>query len=162
MLAVASSGAKAEVAQAAGAHGTLPVEGFLGAARELTGGRGVDVIVDPVGGDRFTDSLRSLATEARVVVLGFAGRQIPTVKVNRLLLTDTTVLGAALEEFWQNHPGYVGQQWRELLPLIESGVVDPPISGVYPVSQSTAAKNYQLHAHPSPRLRLSETVRGPI
>ncbi len=66
------------VARAAGAHEVLPVDGFLDAARELTGGAGVDVVIDPVGGDRFTDSLRSLATEGRVVVLGFAGRQIPS------------------------------------------------------------------------------------
>jgi NADPH2:quinone reductase len=130
-LAVVSSDAKADVAREAGAHEVLPVEGFLDAVRALTGGAGVDVVVDPVGGDRFTDSLRSLATEGRVVVLGFAGRQIPTVKVNRLLLTNTTVLGAASEEFWQIHPGYVGRQWRELLPLMESGVIDPPIGGVY-------------------------------
>jgi len=138
VLAVVSSAAKAEVARAAGAHEVLPVEGFLEAARELTSGAGVDVVIDPVGGDRFTDSLRSLATEGRVVVLGFAGRQIPTVKVNRLLLTNTSVLGAASEEFWQTRPGYVGQQWRELLPLIESGAVDPPISAVHPLDDVAA------------------------
>ncbi len=47
-------------------------------------------------------------------------------KVNRLLLTNTSALGAASEEFWQTHPGYVGQQWRELVPLMETGLIDPP------------------------------------
>ena len=70
----------------------------------------MDVVVDPVGGDRFTDSLRSLAREGRLVVLGFTGREIPTVKVNRLLLTNTTVMGAASKEFWQTEPGYVGPE----------------------------------------------------
>lgn len=138
VLAVVSSAAKADVARSVGAHEVLPVEEFLVAARRLTGGAGVDVVIDPVGGDRFTDSLRSLATEGRVVVLGFAGGTIPTVKVNRLLLTNTTVLGAASMEFWQTHPGHVGQQWRELVPLMEDGVVDPPISGVHPLDDVAA------------------------
>ena len=65
----------------------------------LTDGRGVDVVVDPVGGDRFTDSLRSLAREGRLVVLGFTGREIPTVKVNRLLLTNISVVGVGWGAF---------------------------------------------------------------
>jgi NADPH:quinone reductase len=139
VLAVVSTEAKAEVARAAGAHEVLPVDGFREAARELTGGAGIDVVVDPVGGDRFTDSVRSLATEGRLVVLGFAGRQIPTVKANRLLLTNTTVMGAASNEFWKTHPGYARQQWRDLLPLMESGLIDPPISEVHPLDDVAAA-----------------------
>ena len=77
----------------------MPVDGFLDQVRRLTEGRGVDIVLDPVGGDRFTDSLRSLTREGRLVVLGFTGRAIPTVKVNRLLLTNTTVMGAASMEF---------------------------------------------------------------
>ena len=69
------------------------VGGFRDGVRRLTDGRGVDVVVHPVGGDRFTDSPRSLAREGRLVILGFTGREIPTVKVNRLLLTNTTVMG---------------------------------------------------------------------
>lgn len=126
-----STSAKAEIARAAGAHEALAVEGFLDHVRELTGGRGVDVVIDPVGGDRFTDSLRSLAPEGRAVVLGFAGRQIPTVKVNRLLLTNTSVLGAASNEYWQAHPDHAREQWRELLPLMESGLINPPIGDVH-------------------------------
>ena len=62
-------------------------------AKELSGG-GVDMIVDPVGGDRFTDSLRSLREGGRLVVVGFAGGGIPEVKVNRLLLNNIEVVGA--------------------------------------------------------------------
>ena len=64
-------------------------------ARELTGGDGVDVVVDPVGGkDRFTDSLRALATAGRAVVVGFTEGSIPEVRVNRLLLNNVDVVGA--------------------------------------------------------------------
>ena len=97
------------------------------------------MVVDPVGGDRFTDSLRSLATEGRVIVIGFTGREIPTVKVNRLLLTNTTVMGAASEEFWHTQPGFVRQQWRDLVPLMESGSIDPPIGSVFPLDEAASA-----------------------
>jgi NADPH2:quinone reductase len=139
VVAVVSTPAKGEVARAAGAHEVVPVDGFLHEARRLTDGRGVDVVIDPVGGDRFTDSLRSLTREGRLVVLGFTGREIPAVKANRLLLTNTTVMGAASMEFWRTEPGYVGRQWGELAPLMQSGVIDPPITSVFALDQAAAA-----------------------
>lgn len=113
--------------------------GFRDEVSRLTDGRGVDVVVDPVGGDRFTDSLRTLAPEGRLIVIGFTGREIPTVKVNRLLLTNTTVMGAASEEFWHLNPGYAAQQWDELMPLIRSGAIDPPIGEVFSLEETAAA-----------------------
>jgi NADPH:quinone reductase len=139
VIAVVSSQAKAEIAQAARADEVVPVNDFLDAARRITGGRGVDVVVDPVGGDRFIDSLRSLAPEGRLLVIGFTGRQIPTVRVNRLLLTNTAVIGVASAEFWQSHPHYASQQWRVLLPLLRSGTIDPPIASVYPLDKTATA-----------------------
>jgi NADPH:quinone reductase len=139
VIAVVSTPEKGEVARTAGAHHVVAVDGFLDEVRRLTEGRGVDVVVDPVGGDRFTDSLRSLASEGRLVVLGFTGREIPTVKVNRLLLTNTTVLGAASAEFWRAEPGYAGRQWRDLVPLMRSGAIDPPIGSVFPLDETAAA-----------------------
>lgn len=139
VVAVVSTPAKGEVARAAGAHEVVPVEGFRDEVRRLTDGRGVDVVVDPVGGDRFPDSLRCLAREGRLLVLGFTGREIPTVKVNRLLLTNTTVMGVASAEFWRAEPGYAARQWRELEPLLRSGVVDPPIGAVFPLERAAEA-----------------------
>src|SRR4051794_11425126 len=139
VVAVVSTPDKGEVARAAGAHEVVPVDGFRDEVRRLTDGRGVDVVVDPVGGDRFPDSLRSLAREGRLVVLGFTGREIPTVRVNRLLLTNTSVLGAASAEFWRSEPGYAGRQWRDLVPLMRSGAIDPPIGSVFSLDQTAAA-----------------------
>ncbi|WP_448627561.1 NADPH:quinone oxidoreductase family protein [Geodermatophilus sp. URMC 64] len=139
VIAVVSTPEKGAVARAAGAHDVVPVDGFRDEVRRLTGGRGVDVVVDPVGGDRFTDSLRSLAREGRLLVLGFTGREIPTVKVNRLLLTNTAVLGAASAEFWADDPDYPARQWRELVPLLESGDLDPPIGPVFALDDVAAA-----------------------
>ncbi len=90
-------------------------------------------------GDRTTDSLRVLAPEGRLVVLGFTGREIPTVEVGRLLLGNTTVVGAASAEFWRTEPGSVRQQWRELEPLLEAGVLAPPIGAVHPLAEAAEA-----------------------
>ncbi len=84
---------KAHVARAAGATDVAAADGFKDAARELTGGRGVDVVVDPVGGDRFTASLRTLAPGGRLLVVGFTGGEIPTVKVNGLLINNIDAVG---------------------------------------------------------------------
>src|SRR3954462_9601680 len=139
VIAVVSTPDKGEVARAAGADEVVLVDGFRDEVRRLTDGRGVDVVVDPVGGDRFTDSLRCLAREGRLVVLGFTGREIPTVKVNRLLLSNTTVMGAASAEFWRTEPGYAAQQWRDLVPLMQSGAIDPPIGSMFALDQAAAA-----------------------
>ena len=93
VIAVVSTEEKAEVARAAGATDVVLADGFKDAVAELTGGRGVDIVMDPVGGDRFTDSLRSLAPGGRLLVVGFTGGEIPTVKVNRLLLNNIDVVG---------------------------------------------------------------------
>ena len=141
VVAVVSSPGKAAVATAAGAHETVPVDGFLGRVRELTGGAGVDVVVDPVGGDRFTDSLRSLAPEGRLLVVGFTAGEIPTVKVNRLLLGNTAVVGVGWGAFWTGgrDPEYPRAQWAELLPLLRAGRIDPPVGGVHPLADAAAA-----------------------
>ena len=95
---------------------------------ELTAGAGVDLVVDPVGGDRFTDSLRSLAPEGRLLVVGFTAGEIPTVRVNRLLLNNIDVVGVGWGAFALNRPGYLARQWAELEPHLRSGALNPLIS----------------------------------
>lgn len=126
VLAVVSTEAKVQAAQEAGADEVLLVDGFKDRVKELTGGRGVDIVVDPVGGDRFTDSLRSLAPEGRLLVIGFTGGEIPQVKVNRLLLNNVSVVGVGWGAFLLTAPDYMQQQWAELRALIESGAFVPP------------------------------------
>lgn len=95
VIAVVSTEDKAETARSAGAHEVVFADGFLPAVQELTEGKGVDLVVDPVGGDRFDDSVRCLRPEGRLLVLGFTGGTIPTLKVNRALNRDIDVRGAA-------------------------------------------------------------------
>ena len=139
VIAVTSSADKAEVARAAGAHETVPADGFLARVKELTGGAGVDVVVDPVGGDRFTDSLRSLAPEGRLLIVGFTGGEIPTVKANRLLLNNIAAVGVGWGAFWAKDRGYPRTQWAELLPLLRAGRIAPPIGSVHPLEDAAAA-----------------------
>jgi NADPH2:quinone reductase len=93
------------------------------------------VLVDVVGGDLVTDSLRSLATEGRLLVVGFTGGSIPAVKVNRLLLNNVDVRGVGWGAYAMVRPGYMRAQWDRLVPLMRSGVIDPPIGTTYPLEQ---------------------------
>jgi NADPH:quinone reductase len=123
-----------------GADVVLPLaEGWAQAVREHTDGRGVDVVVDPVGGEAFDDAIRVLATEGRLLVLGFAsGQGIPTVKVNRLLLRNVSVVGVGLGEFINRTPGAQVEIGTGLGKLVEAGLRPPPPVR-YPLSEGRAA-----------------------
>ena len=139
VIAVVSTEEKADVARAAGATDVVLADGFKDAVAELTGGRGVDVVMDPVGGDRFTDSLRSLAPAGRLLVVGFTGGEIPTVKVNRLLLNNIDVVGVGWGAWALTHPGALAEQWEGLSALLSSGRLAPPQPEVYPFEEAAAA-----------------------
>jgi NADPH2:quinone reductase len=143
-IAVAGDSAKREFALRCGAdHAVLSTgrqgDGWLAAVRDLLGERAVDIVVDPVGSDRMTDSLRSLAPEGRLLVLGFAGGEIPVVKVNRLLLGNTGVLGVASREFFEQRPELVAELWGQLTELWRTGALgDPPVEA-YPFADARGA-----------------------
>ncbi|MGH3458397.1 NADPH:quinone oxidoreductase family protein [Aeromicrobium sp.] len=128
VIAVTSTPEKAEVAAAAGADEVVPADGFKDAVKE-TGG--VDIVVDPVGGDRFTDSLRCLKEDGRLLVIGFTAGEIPTVQVNRLLLNNVSVVGVGWGAYVLKRPGFVRQEWDTLLPHLMSGAISPPIGATF-------------------------------
>jgi NADPH2:quinone reductase len=138
-IAVVSTEDKIPAAKAAGASDVVLADGFRDAVKDLTDGRGVDIVVDPVGGDRFTDSLRSLAVGGRLLVIGFTGGEIPTVKVNRLLLNNIDAVGVGWGAWTFSHPDYLQQQWAELEPLLASGQVSAPDPMVYPLERAGEA-----------------------
>lgn len=139
VIAVVSTEDKAEVARANGASDVVLADGFKNAVAELTGGRGVDIVLDPVGGDRFTDSLRSLAPAGRLLVVGFTGGEIPTVKVNRLLLNNIDVVGVGWGAWTLGHPGSLREQWDDLAALLNSGRLAAPQPEVYRFEEAAAA-----------------------
>ena len=134
-VAVVSTEEKAEVARRAGADDVVLVDGFREAVKDLTEGRGVDLVMDVVGGDLMTDSLRSLAPLGRLLVVGFTGGTIPQVKVNRLLLNNVDVRGVGWGAYAMARPGYMRWQWDQLVPMMESGFIAPPIGATYDVTE---------------------------
>ncbi|MDX6267093.1 MAG: NADPH:quinone reductase [Frankiales bacterium] len=136
VIACVSTAEKGELAKRAGADEVVLVEGFLAAVKALGG---ADVVMDPVGGDRFTDSLRSLKPEGKLLVVGFTGGSIPEVKVNRLLLNNISVVGVGWGAWWMTRPGYLQEQWARLLPHLESGALDPMIGNTYPLADAADA-----------------------
>jgi NADPH2:quinone reductase len=138
-IAVVSSDAKAQVARGAGADEVLRAAGpWKDEAKELTGG-GVDVVLDPVGGERFTDSLRSLREDGRLVVVGFTGGSIPEVKVNRLLLNNVEVVGAGWGAYALAKPQLCREIGGALARMIEEGVVRPLVGARFPLERASEA-----------------------
>lgn len=132
-IAVVSTEEKAEVARKAGADEVVLLDGFRDAVKELGG---ADVVLDVVGGDAFTDSLRVLKPQGRLLVVGFAaGQGIPEVKVNRLLLNNIDVRGVGWGAYAMVRPGYMQEQWAALAPLMEDGTVKPPVGTTYPLEE---------------------------
>jgi NADPH:quinone reductase len=138
-VAVVSTEEKADFVKDLGADDVVLSDGFLSAVKDLTDGRGVDVVVDVVGGDLMTDSLRALTTQGRLLVVGFTAGSIPEVRVNRLLLNNTDIRGVGWGAFAMTRPGFMREQWEQLLPMLESGVVDPPVGTTYPLSEVSRA-----------------------
>ncbi|MGB3485534.1 MAG: NADPH:quinone oxidoreductase family protein [Mycobacterium sp.] len=138
-IAVVSSESKVEIARAAGATDVVLADGFKDAVKDLTGGRGVDIVLDPVGGDRVTDSLRSLAPGGRLLIVGFTGGDIPAIKTNRLLLNNVDAVGVGWGGWVMTNPGYLSEQWAQLQPLLESGALTAPVPEVYPLERAGEA-----------------------
>jgi NADPH2:quinone reductase len=138
-LAVVSTDDKERVARAAGADEVLRSDGpWKDQALELSGG-GVDVVLDPVGGARFTDSLRSLREGGRAIVVGFTEGSIPEVKVNRLLLRNTEVIGAGWGAYVLSKPELNREIGAALDGLIEGGFVAPIVGARFPLERAGEA-----------------------
>jgi NADPH:quinone reductase len=134
VIAVVSTEEKAQVAMQAGADEYVMAEGF----RESVG-RCVDVVVDPVGGDRFTDSLRTLNPLGRLLVIGFTAGEIPTVKVNRLLLNNLSAVGVGWGAYSIPRPGHVARQWEAMLPHLKAGTLAPLLGPGFPLAEASQA-----------------------
>lgn len=110
-------------------------DGFL----DAVGKSAVDIVVDPVGGDRFTDSLRTLKEHGRLLVIGFTAGEIPTVKVNRLLLNNVSVVGVGWGAYAMSRPGHVGKEWDAMLPHLRSGALRPVVGATHPLADAATA-----------------------
>jgi NADPH:quinone reductase len=138
-IAVVSTDEKEAVARDAGADEVVRSDGpWKDQAKELSGG-GVDVVVDPVGGDRFTDSLRSLGTGGRCVVVGFTAGSIPEVRVNRLLLHNIEVVGAGWGAYVMDRPERGREIAGAVARLVDEGHVRPIVGVRFPLERAADA-----------------------
>jgi NADPH2:quinone reductase len=138
-IALVSSVAKRAVAEEAGADHTLLLgDGWKDEVLEISGG-GVDMVLDPVGGDRFTDSLRSLREDGRLVVVGFTGGSIPEVRVNRLLLRNTEVVGAGWGAYVMGKPDLNREIGAAVNGMVDAGFIRPIVGERFPLERAAEA-----------------------
>jgi NADPH2:quinone reductase len=138
-IALVSSEAKREVAERAGADQTLLLsDGWKDELLERSGG-GVELVLDPVGGDRFTDSLRSLREDGRLVVVGFTGGSIPEVRVNRLLLKNTEVIGAGWGAYVMGKPDLNREIGAAVNAMVDAGFIRPIVGERFPLERAADA-----------------------
>jgi NADPH:quinone reductase len=138
-IAVVSNDEKELVARDAGADEVVRSDGpWKDQARELSAG-GVDVVIDPVGGDRFTDSLRSLRENGRCVVVGFTAGSIPEVRVNRLLLNNIEVVGAGWGASVMSRPEVEREIGAAVGRLVDEGYVKPIVGARFPLERAAEA-----------------------
>lgn len=140
VIAGASSAAKREFARSIGADDVLDysVEGWREPLKALTGGRGVDVIFDPVGGDLFEPAFRSLAWGGRHLVIGFAGGPIPRLPANLPLLKGAALVGVDIRQFHEKQPEAAARNVEILARWAAEGM-HPPVGTTFPFAEFRAA-----------------------
>lgn len=140
VVAVCRGAEKAALCRAAGAHHVVDEteRSFREEIEALTDGAGVGLVVDPVGGEGVVDALRCLRPEGRLLVLGFTGG-IPAIPANRLLLRNTSVVGAAWGAFLNVDPAIAATARRDLERLAASGGIRPPVHSVWPLARGAEA-----------------------
>ncbi|MEP9320202.1 NADPH:quinone oxidoreductase family protein [Pseudomonas sp. LABIM340] len=144
VIAAASSEAKLEVAKAAGADVLINYSegGLKDKLKELTGGQGVDVIYDPVGGDLFEEAFRSIAWNGRMLVVGFASGTIPSLPANLTLLKGASLVGVFWGSFAQRQPQDNAANFQQLFAWFAEGKIKPLVSQTYPLEQAADAINH--------------------
>lgn len=107
--------------------------------KQITGGRGADVIYDPVGGEIFDQSTKCIAPEGRLLVIGFAGGTIPSIAANRILLKNISIVGAYWGGYLEHHPTYMAETQQALFKMYAAGQIKPIVSESFPLAEAPAA-----------------------
>ena len=141
VIATAGSKEKLDFCLAQGAEHALNYsdDAWVERVKEITGGRGADIIYDPVGGDVFDLSTKCIASEGRLLVIGFAGGRIPQIAANRILLKDISIIGVYWGGYLERHPQFMAEAQAKLFAMYEAGEIKPVVSETYPLSEAVAA-----------------------
>ncbi len=143
VIGTASSNEKLAVVEKMGAdHGINYTNGFKDQVKELTGGRGADVIYDPVGGDVFDESMRCIAPFGRILIVGFTSGRPALAKTNHLLVKDASVIGYTLGGLRRHDPEQYARNSQTLMGWLASGRIHPVVSRVMKMDDVIEA--YQL------------------
>ncbi|HEU5353012.1 MAG TPA: NADPH:quinone oxidoreductase family protein [Actinocrinis sp.] len=130
VIAVVGGPEKADVATKLGADVVIDrrAQDFIAVVKEVTGGRGVDVVFDPVGGDAYTGSTKCIAFEGRILVVGFAGGAVPSPALNHALVKNYSIVGLHWGLYREKDPAQVAAAHEELTALAASGAIAPLVS----------------------------------
>ncbi|HEV7864142.1 MAG TPA: NADPH:quinone oxidoreductase family protein [Acidimicrobiia bacterium] len=140
VIATAGGPEKVDVCRKLGAEVAIDYkdEDFVAAVKEATGGKGADVIYDPVGGDVFDQSLRCIAWEGRLLVIGFTSGRIPAAPANLILLKNVAVTGVHFGAYARHDPGIFRRTHDELVSLYGAGRIDPLVHRVLPLEEAVS------------------------
>lgn len=140
VIATASTAEKRAIAREMGADHVIDyTQGFREQVKELTGGRGADVIYDPVGGDVFDESMRCIAPFGRILIVGFTSGRAALAKTNHLLIKDAEVIGYTVGALNRHDPAWAARNSAVLLAWLASGRINPYISHRLPLERTAEA-----------------------
>jgi NADPH2:quinone reductase len=141
VIAAASTAEKLATCRAKGADEVINYreQNLRDEVKRLTGGRGVDVVMDPVGGDYAEQALRSMAWRGRYLVVGFTDGQIPRLPLNLVLLKGCAIVGVFWGDFIQREPQAAQVDLRDLIQMLAQGQIKPLISGRYSLQEAPQA-----------------------
>jgi NADPH:quinone reductase len=160
VLAGVSNPSKASLALKAGCDDIIDLskENLHDALREQVfkknAGNGVDIVIDPIGGDAFDAALRALAWQGRLVVIGFASGRIPTVKANYLLVKNITICGLQVSDYRKRRPDLMAQCIQEIFAMFQSGKIKPAPTVTYPLDSFAEALQKVVDRRASGRIVL--------
>ena len=135
VIAAAGTDAKLALTRSYGAHDTINYghESIRDRVREITGGKGADVVFDPVGGDAFDESLRCMAREGRLLIIGFASGRIPSAPANRVLMSESEVIGVLYGG--RRTPDVARANFATMMGWYLEGRLKPHVSMTFPFDQ---------------------------
>jgi NADPH2:quinone reductase len=138
-IAVASTPEKVAYARSLGASDVIASDGWKRSVEALVGPAGVDLVFDPVAGDRFEDGLRLLRPGGRFLIIGFLGGPIPEVKVNKLLLRNISLVGVAAGAYMQYDPTEMSRAWAAITVMIDRAALRPVEATTFPLAEADRA-----------------------
>lgn len=141
IIATGGTAEKLAAVRAAGADHVIDLsrQDLRDTALDLTDGRGVDVVYDPVGGEVFQQSLRCLTYGGRALIIGFASGTVPEVAMGRFLIKGLNVIGIRAGEFGRRFPAEAAQDRADLMKFADDGVLKPHISLTLPLAEARTA-----------------------